>query len=321
MAYIFGPVSSRRLGNSLGIDPVPLKTCNFSCVYCQLGRTRRPVCTRGELIRTDAIVTEIRDVVPRYGPHDVDWVTFVGSGETTLHSGLRCLLEAVRSSTDLPVAVITNGSLLYRSDVRRDLLLSDAVLPSLDAGTDVTYRRINRPHPSFPFKRHVEGLIEFRHVFDGKLWLEVMLVNGVNDTTPELTAIAAAIARIEPDEVHLTLPTRPPVEAWVEPPCDDGLARATLILGSVARLISPQETTVTPHAEGDIIDAVHTIISRHPLREVELVRILARWVPGHVAETLSILGESGRVSVVERMDTRFWCAVESDFADQEPNEA
>ena len=320
MTHVFGPVSSRRLGRSLGIDPVPLKTCNFSCVYCQLGRTRRPVCDREEWIDTDLVASEIRDAMTRHGPRDADWVTFVGSGETTLHSGLGRLLETVRSQTDLPVAVITNGSLLYRSDVRKDLLLADAVLPSLDAGTEDAYRRINRPHPSFPFKQHVEGLIEFRRVFDGRLWLEVMLMNGVNDTTSALTAVAAAIERIEPDEVHLTLPTRPPAEAWVEPPDREGLERALLILGSVARLVEPQEMAVTPHAEGDIIDAVHTIISRHPLREVELVRILGRWVPGRVAETLATLAESGRTRIVERTGARFWCAAESDFSDRESDE-
>ena len=317
MKYVFGPVPSGRLGRSLGIDPVPLKTCNFSCVYCQLGRTRKPVCQRQELIDADMIAREIREAVDRHGPSDVDWVTFVGSGETTLHSKLGILIETARSSTDLPIAVISNGSLFHRPDVREELLLANAVLPSLDAGTDLLYRRINRPHRLFPFTQHVEGLIEFRQVFDGKLWLEVMLIDGVNDTTSALTALAAAIERIEPDEVHLTLPTRPPAEPWVQPPDREGLERTLLILGSVAKVVQPPDATAMPDAEGDIIDAVHTIVACHPLREAELVRILSRWVPGRVLETLSELAASGRTRVVERMGTRFWCAAESDFSDQE----
>jgi wyosine [tRNA(Phe)-imidazoG37] synthetase (radical SAM superfamily) len=317
MKYVLGPVPSGRLGRSLGIDPVPLKTCNFNCVYCQLGRTRKPACEREPFIDTNAIATEIREAMTVHGPHDVDWVTLVGSGETTLHSRLGSLIETVKSETDLPVAVITNGSLLYRPDVRQELMLADAVLPSLDAGTDLLYCRVNRPHRLFSFKQHVEGLIEFRQVFDGKLWLEVMLMSGVNDTPHALTAIAAALERIEPDEVHITLPTRPPAEPWVEPPDKEGLLRTTLILGGVARIVEPSDEKVTPQIEGDIIDAVHTIIACHPLREVELVRILGRWVPGRVFETLSALVASGKARVVERLNTRFWCAAETDFSDDE----
>jgi wyosine [tRNA(Phe)-imidazoG37] synthetase (radical SAM superfamily) len=318
--YIFGPVPSARLGRSLGIDPVPLKTCNFSCVYCQLGRTRGLACDRAEFIDTNKIATEIRDAMTRHGPHDVDWVTFVGSGETTLHSGLGSLIETVKSMTDLPIAVITNGSLLYRPDVRHELSVADAVLPSLDAGTDLLYHRINRPHRDFSFKQHVEGLIEFRQVFNGTMWLEVMLVKGVNETTRALTAIAAAVERIDPDEVHITLPNRPPAEPWVEPPDNEGLARTMLILGSVARIVQPPEVAVTPRVEGNLIDAVHTIVACHPLREVELVRLLARWAPGRVFETLSNLADSGKTRVVERLGTRFWCAADTDYPEAEWDE-
>ena len=320
MNHVFGPVASGRLGRSLGIDPVPLKTCNFSCVYCQLGRTRSPICERSELIDTDELAAEIRGAMTRHGPDDIDWVTFVGSGETTLHSRLGSLIETVKSSTDLPVAVITNGSLLSRLDVRRELLAADAVLPSLDAGEDLLYHRINRPHRRFPFEQHLAGLIDFRQLFEGQLWLEVMLVKGLNDSASALTAIAAAVERIEPDEVHVTLPTRPPAEPWVAPPDDEGLARAGMILGSAAKVVRAPERTTTPHAGDDIIDAGDTVVARHPLREVELVRILSRWVPGRVVETLAALSASGRTRIVERMDARFWCAAEADYSDGESPE-
>ncbi len=220
----------------------------------------------------------------RHKPHEIDWVTIVGSGETTLYSELGTLIESVKSVTDVPVAVITNGSMMYQPEVRRELIAADAVLPSLDAGTDILFRHINRPHGLFSFKQHVEGLIEFRQIFTGAFWMEVMLLNGINDTTHALNSIAAAAERIEPDEIHITLPTRPPAEPWIKPPDMEGLVRAQFILGSVARIVQPPEMTVTPQVEGELIDAVHTIIACHPLREVELLRILAHWTPGRVLD-------------------------------------
>ncbi len=317
MKYVFGPVPSGRLGRSLGIDPVPLKTCNFNCVYCQLGRTRKPVSDRKAFFDAQEIAAEVHRAVTRLKPDEIDWVTIVGSGETTLYSELGTLIESVKSVTDVPVAVITNGSMMYQPEVRRELIAADAVLPSLDAGTDILFRHINRPHGLFSFKQHVEGLIEFRQIFTGAFWMEVMLLNGINDTTHALNSIAAAAERIEPDEIHITLPTRPPAEPWIKPPDMEGLVRAQFILGSVARIVQPPEMTVTPQVEGELIDAVHTIIACHPLREVELLRILAHWTPGRVLETLSELTTTGKARVVERLGTRFWCAVETDFDDEQ----
>ena len=161
MRFVFGPVPSRRLGRSLGIDPFPSKICNFNCVYCQLGRTRLPSSSRAAYFDAEDIAAEVRAAITNIGNSDVDWVTFVGSGETTLYSRLGSLINTVKTNSDFPVAVITNGSLLFRPDVREELVFADAVLPSLDAGTDTTFRRINRPHPVFTFDRHVNGLIEF----------------------------------------------------------------------------------------------------------------------------------------------------------------
>jgi wyosine [tRNA(Phe)-imidazoG37] synthetase (radical SAM superfamily) len=296
---------------------VPSKTCNFNCVYCQLGRTHNPVCDRASFIDVENIATEFTHFASSHGKNDVDWVTFVGSGETTLHSELGALISLVKSESDFPVAVITNGSLLYRPEVRQDLISADAVLPSLDAGTSFLFRRINRPHPLFTFDQHVEGFIAFRQIFTGKLWIEVMLVRGVNDTTHSLDAISAALERIQPDEVHITLPTRPPAETWVEPADSDGIQKATAIIGGIARVFPPADISVMPDMDGDVIDAVHTIVSRHPLREVELVRLLAERLPGRVFETLAALTDSGKIRVVERYGIRFWCAASAEFPDVE----
>lgn len=187
MSYVFGPVPSRRLGKSLGIDPVPLKTCNWNCVYCQLGRTRPLTNQRREYIPCQDLLAEIGQVLSDHQPGEIDWVTFVGSGEPTLHSSLGWLIRRVKQICSLPVAVITNGSTLYLPEIRLALSDADAVLPSLDAGNPRLYRKVNRPWPELTFNRLLEGLIAFRQEYTGKLWLEMMLVQGLNDTEEALT--------------------------------------------------------------------------------------------------------------------------------------
>ena len=181
MKFVFGPVPSKRLGQSLGIDPIPLKTCNWNCVYCQLGRTRPVVLKRSNWVDPETILAQVRDALRDHGPGEIDWVTFVGSGEPALHLGLGDMIREIKRLTHIPVAVITNGSLLYLPEVREALLAADAVMPTLDAGNAELYRRINRPHPEITYERLLDGLLEFRECYTGKLWPEVMLVQGLND--------------------------------------------------------------------------------------------------------------------------------------------
>lgn len=168
MKYVFGPVPSRRLGQSLGIDPVPLKTCNWNCVYCQLGRSLPLTNERREYVPRENIIVEVEQALASHQPGEIDWVTLIGSGETTLPASIGWLIRQVKSLTPLPVAVITNGSLLYLPEMRLELSPADAVLPSLDAGNARLYRKINRPHPEASFKRLLEGLVAFRPVLAPK---------------------------------------------------------------------------------------------------------------------------------------------------------
>jgi len=308
MQAVFGPVPSRRLGRSLGIDPIPLKTCNWNCVYCQLGRTAPLTCERRDYVPAALIVEQVRTVLESRRSGEVDWLTFVGSGEPTLHERLGWIIRQVKAMTPVPVAVITNGSLLYRPDVREELSAADAVLPSLDAGSASLYRAVNRPHPEFTFNRLVDGLVEFRRSYSGKLWIEVMLVENLNDGEPALRDLAAVLARIEPDEVHISLPLRPPAEVWVKPADGHGLARATEILGSVARILPPIPEGVDLSAPEDLVEAVISVISRHPMNEGELTRALERWSAGDVSNVLSQLAASGRAQVVTASGQRFWSA-------------
>ncbi len=313
MKYIFGPVPSRRLGQSLGIDTIPLKTCNWNCVYCQLGRTQPIVNQRREYYPSDEILAEVQEALKAHRPGEIDWVTFVGSGEPLLHDRIGYLIRQVKSMTDLPVAVITNGSLLYLPEVRQEVFAADAVLPTLDAGTAELYRKINRPHPELSFDRLVNGLETFREGYSGKLWVEVMLVRGMNDTPQALMDIAKILQRIEPDAVHINLPTRPPVETWVQPPTEESLMQAIAILGNIAEVVHPAEGSFDLSGYENVVDAVIGIITRHPMRQEELERALDRWFPGQVRQALLELESSGRAQVVERFGVRFWSAATSSY--------
>jgi wyosine [tRNA(Phe)-imidazoG37] synthetase (radical SAM superfamily) len=308
MSLVFGPVPSRRLGQSLGIDPVPLKTCNWNCVYCQLGRSTPLVNERKNYYVPEAILAEVQAALAAHRPGDIDWITFVGSGEPTLHASLGLLIRQVKTLTDLPIAVITNGSLLYLPEVRQELSAADAVLPTLDAGNAQLYRKINRTWPGLTFERLLDGLIAFRREYRGKLWVEVMLVKGLNDTEEALREIAAVLRRIQPDQTHINLPTRPPAETWVQPPDEAGLARAVAILGDVAQIVHPAEGDFDLSGCDTVVEAIVSIITRHPMREDELARALERWTPGQVEEALQTLANSGQAQVVERHGIRFWSA-------------
>ena len=317
MNYVFGPVPSRRLGQSLGIDTIPLKTCNWNCVYCQLGRTRPLVDERKEYQPSEMILAEVREALDSHQPGQIDWVTFVGSGEPLLHVRLGWLIHEVKGMTDLPVAVITNRSLLYLPEVRHELIVADAVLPSLDAGTSELYRKINRPHAELTFERLVEGLISFGNEYRGKLWVEVMLVSGLNDAPTALSDIAKGLQRINPEAVHINLPTRPPVETWVQPPSEESLMQAMAIFGNIAEVVHPSEGSFDLRGcEGNPLDAIIAIITRHLMRMEELEQALSRWSPEQVRQVLADLADNGRAQVVERYGVRFLSATPSHYPEE-----
>jgi wyosine [tRNA(Phe)-imidazoG37] synthetase (radical SAM superfamily) len=315
MQHVFGPVPSARLGNSLGIDTIPLKTCNWNCVYCQLGRSKPLTNQRKDYTPLSEIISDIREALASNAQEDIDWITFVGSGEPTLHAGIGWLIKEVMKFSNLPVAVITNGSLLFLKSVRDALSPADAVLPSLDAGTAALYKKINRPHPDISYGQYIEGLIEFRKCYKGKFWLEVMLVQDLNDTKEALQDIAAQIDRIQPDMVHIGLPTRPPVEKWVRPSGDEGIMRASAILGEVAEVVHPQEGIFNITGDVNYVEALIGIITRHPMSEAQMLRTIAFLPEEEQAQIIQSLKTSGRVQIIRRIGQRFWCAAPSVFPD------
>lgn len=321
MKYVFGPVPSRRLGQSLGIDTIPLKTCNWNCVYCQLGRTQPLTNKRIDYYPKEEILQEIQESLNSHPAGEIDWVTFVGSGEPTLHANIGWLIRQVKKITHLPVAVITNGSLLNLAEVREDLLIADAVLPSIDAGTPDLYRQINRPHPALPYESFIEGLINFQREYQGNLWIEVMLVRGLNDTEDALWAIAGALAKIKPDEVHINQPTRPPVETWVQPPDEDGIIRARAILGVFSKVVHPAEGSFDLSGYDNPLDAIVSIITRHPMRQEQIERSFTQLAPQQVQQALVDLEASGRAQMIDRFGVQFWCASPGHYPSESQSQA
>ena len=259
------------------------------------------------------ILAEVAQALSTHGNGEIDWVTFVGSGETALHCSLGWLIQQVKRLTHLPVAVITNGSLLYLPEIRQALAQADAVLPSLDAGTPEIYRRVNRPHPKATFERLLDGLATFRHEYNGNLWVEIMLIHGLNDSEVALRGLAAALQLIRPDEIHINVPTRPPAEAWVQPPDEEGLLRARAILGGTAQVVHPASGDFDLGISDTPIDAIINIISRHPMQENELIGVLERWLPVDVSTALQELEKSSQVRRVERYGVNYWTASDAFF--------
>jgi len=211
--YIFGPVPSRRLGRSLGVDLVPFKTCTYDCIYCQLGRTTNKTVQRKQWVPIDAVINQLKAKLDS----NPDYITLSGSGEPTLFSQLEELISRIKSITQIPIAVLTNGSLLWLPEVRDSLKPADLVIPSLDAGCNQMFQYVNRPHFDISFSKMLEGLVKFRDEYNGKYWLEVFLLAGVTTPEVEISRLKTCISAIQPDKVQVNTVTRPPSEGFAEP--------------------------------------------------------------------------------------------------------
>ena len=208
--YVYGPVPSRRLGRSLGIDIVPFKVCTLDCIYCQLAKTTQKTVERSDYVPIEAVLAELKKKLAQ--GIQADFITISGSGEPTLNLRLGELIDGIKKITNIPVAILTNGTLLTDKSVRADCARADVVLPSLDAGDEQTFRKINRPHKNISIEKLIAGLCAFRDEFAGRIWLEVFLLEGINTDTGQIAKIKAAIQRIRPDRVQLNTAVRPAAE-------------------------------------------------------------------------------------------------------------
>lgn len=245
--YLYGPVPSRRLGRSLGVDLVPYKTCTYDCIYCQLGKTTHKTLERQEYVPVASVLAELAEKLA--AGVACDYITLAGSGEPTLQASLEELIGKIKEMTDIPVAVITNGSLLYLPEVREALMRADLVVPSLDAGDAGLFEYVNRPHPDVVFERMVEGLVTFGKRYPGRLWMEVLLVSGVTGLASEVKKIAAWIEKFPAEKIQLNTVNRPSYEDFacaVDPQQMKKLAGlfagAVEILESAPAAVGPAET-------------------------------------------------------------------------------
>jgi wyosine [tRNA(Phe)-imidazoG37] synthetase (radical SAM superfamily) len=284
----FGPVPSRRLGRSLGINNIPPKVCTYSCVYCQLGRTIKMQVERGAFYEPEEILQDVQNKVERAkeAGEPVDYLTFVPDGEPTLDVNFGREIELLKP-LGIRIAVITNSSLIWREDVREGLMKADWVSLKMDSVREEVWRRINRPHGSLQLTSILDGALEFAQAFKGELATETMLVEGVNEGDDHIREVAGFLARLRPATAYLAIPTRPPAEEWVQPPSEEVINRAYQIVSErvdrVEYLIGYEGNAFafTGDAEEDLL----SITSVHPMREEAvgefLVRARAEWSVVH----------------------------------------
>lgn len=262
--HLYGPVPSRRLGRSLGIDLVPHKICTYDCIYCQIGKTTQKTLVRQEYVPVIEIIEEVARFL-KEETSSIDYLSPSGSGEPTLHSKIRSVIEGIKEITSIPIAVITNGSLLYLEEVRQDLLYADVVLPSLDAVSSEAFLKMNRPGEGLSAERMVEGLVQFRKIYKGQIWLEILFCRGVNDSQSELSLMKETIGHINPDQIHLNTVVRPPSEIWATPLSQKEMEEIQTFFGERASIISEFNRPPFSFTEGDIKEEILKILRRRPL--------------------------------------------------------
>lgn len=276
---IFGPVPSRRLGRSLGINNIIPKHCSYSCVYCQLGITRNLMIERRQFYDPEKIFKEVKEKVLKLkeAREKVDYITFVPDGEPTLDVNLGREI-ALLKPLGIPIAVITNSSLLSLESVREDLLKADLVSLKVDTVEELSYRKLNRPHHSLNLNAILTGIVEFCNAFRGRILTETMLVNGINDSKENLKNTAAFISGLNPHKSYISIPIRPPAESFALPPCEEILNMAYQIFSEKIKAV---EMLVTPE-EGEFVsldsaeDDLLSILSVHPMTEDKVLELLKR---------------------------------------------
>jgi len=280
--FAFGPVPSRRLGMSLGVNNIPPKICTYSCVYCQLGRTIKLSVKRKAFYDVNEVISDVvrRIKEVRNSGGIINYITIVPDGEPTLDINLGKLIEGVKD-LGIPVAVITNASLMWRDDVRNDLMSADLVSIKVDAVSEAVWRKVNRPHKSLNLNLILEGIKKFSKEFRGKLISETMLIDGI-DYSEEINRIARYLGGLgNLSKAYIAVPTRPPAEVWVKPANEDLLVKAYRVLSSilggekVEYLIGFEGTSFT-FIKGDA-EEILRIASVHPLREDVIENFLRRW--------------------------------------------
>ena len=295
--YLFGPVPSRRLGRSLGIDVTPFKTCSFNCIFCQCGCTTRHVAERAEFVPFGDVCAELELWLAEDG--QADYVTFAGSGEPTLYARLGDLIDFIKARTDIPVMVLSNGTLFHRLDVCDEATKADVVKISLSVWDEESFQQINRPAPGLSFKTLRAGERNFRRRFSGQLWLEVFLMEGINAEQDQVEQIAAIAAEIAPDKIHLNTAVRPPAEKEVTPVAEEKLRALCGLFAPCAEVIASFEAAPATTGDGLDADSLVSLIHRHPSTAEQLAAISGAGVDA-IRAALAPLIKEGQLQIEER---------------------
>ena len=294
MKYTYGPVPSRRLGLSLGVDLVPKKICTYDCIYCQIGRPTLQTVERKEYVPARSILLDVEQSLREWG-EKIDYIAISGSGEPTLNSAIGEIIQGIKKLTTTSVAVITNSSLLHLKEVRQALRAADVVMPSLDAVTPSVFQTINRPLPFLEIEQIIQGLAAFRGEYKGQIWLEILLCRGINDAGEEIERMREAIHIIRPDKVQLNTVVRPGVEDYAAALSPDQMEQIKNALGADAEIIAEFEGDGHRMPQEAIEERVIRIIQRRPETPDDLAKALGLH-DLEIAKILDKLAKEGKVT-------------------------
>jgi len=271
MKYVFGPVPSRRLGFSLGVDLLPYKTCSFDCIYCELGPTTCRTLEPRDLIPPEAVLAELDDFLATTA-QKIDYLTISGSGEPTLHPELGTLIQAIKKKYAPPLALITNGSLFFNPLILERVKEADLIIPSLDTVDPEAFQVINRPHPELRLEAIIEGLILLGQLPGPRIWLEVLFLRGLNDQPAQIEALSRTIEKINPEKVQINTVVRPPVEAFAQALDYRALEAIRGIMGPRAEIIAPP--TVKADFQIEMLESeILGLVARRPCTAEDLSRL------------------------------------------------
>ncbi|MBS3818872.1 radical SAM protein [bacterium] len=301
--YVYGPVPSRRLGYSLGIDVIPFKTCTLDCVYCQLGPTTHKTIRRKNPYPPNQILSQIRKAIQ--SGQQIDYITFSGSGEPSLNFSIGELIREIKKFTRIPVAVLTNTTLLYRKEVRKALKSADLVVPSLDAATQRLFSQINRPHPHITADKCIQGLKTFRGNFQGSIWLEVMLIKGINDSPPHIQKLKQVISEIQPEKVQLNTVIRPPAEEYARPLTPEKIEEIKNELGAHCEIIAEFHKKGQTQPSQDLEEAILSLVRRRPVTLSDISASLGKH-QNEILKYLNFLLEDGKIKYVPHQDSVYY---------------
>lgn len=271
MSYVFGPVPSRRLGLSLGVDLIPAKTCTFDCLYCEVGRTTSKIIEPRPFVPVREMVDEIEKKLMTGEP---DTVTLAGSGEPTLHSRIHEVIDGIKDVTETKVALLTNGSLFRKEEIRKRVLKADIILPTLSSVFENTFRMVHRPHPGLDVTTVIDGLERLRKDYDGLLFLEVILLAGINDTEKEVEGLKAVINRINPEKIQLNTVVRPPADKRAISLDRKRLEDIKVFLGKRTEIIADAPVEAKKGKADTLIRDFIDMVKRRPLRSIDIANAM-----------------------------------------------